>query len=85
MTRKVGPFDAATSYALLTVLGALLAAPLLFMVSMALASDATTTQGRFSLIPREFEVGNFARIFDSGYNIGRFLLNSPSSPSSARC
>jgi multiple sugar transport system permease protein len=76
MTRKVGPFDAATSYALLTVLGALLAAPLLFMVSMALASDATTTQGRFSLIPREFEVGNFARIFDSGYNIGRFLLNS---------
>ncbi len=43
----------ATTYAILMILAALLAAPFLFMISIALASDETTVKLAFTFIPHE--------------------------------
>lgn len=64
------------SYIILTAIGALLAAPFVYVISMALASDATSTRLTFTFIPHEFEFINFVRVFTSGLNFGRFLGNS---------
>lgn len=64
------------TYAILLVVSAILLAPLLFVCSIALSSDATTAAGRFTLIPHEFEWHNFVRVFQTGLPVGRFVLNS---------
>ncbi|MEU7892634.1 carbohydrate ABC transporter permease [Nonomuraea sp. NPDC049152] len=66
----------ALHYATLTVIAALCTAPLLFMVSMSLSSDATSARGEFSLFPTEWEFGNFVAAFTSDLPTGSFLLNS---------
>jgi multiple sugar transport system permease protein len=78
-SRPVGSgsrLDGAATYAILTVVSAVLAAPFLFMVSIALASDATVQKAAFTLIPREFHVENFARVMTSDAQMARWILNS---------
>lgn len=66
----------ATTYAILTVVSAILMAPLVFIVSIALSSDQTTRELSFTFFPTEFEFGNFVTAFTSGLPIPQFLLNS---------
>lgn len=73
---KMGRIDKFFSYLLLTALGVLLAAPFMYMISMSLASDATTAKLTFTFIPGEFHLENFVRVFTSNLNFGRFLVNS---------
>jgi multiple sugar transport system permease protein len=73
---RIGRIDKVFTYLLLTGLGVLLAAPFMYMISMALASDATTAKLTFTFIPHEFNFDNFARVFTSNLNFGRFLVNS---------
>lgn len=65
-----------STYAILTVVSAILMAPFVYMVSIALASDATTKKLSFTFFPTEFEFGNFVNAFTSGLPMGNFLLNS---------
>ena len=66
----------ARRYAILTVVSAILCAPLVFVVSIALSSDATTKAMKFTFLPGEWHWENFIRVFSSGLPIGRFILNS---------
>jgi multiple sugar transport system permease protein len=64
------------TYATLTFLSILLATPLLYVFSIALASDETTYMAKFTLIPQEFHFENFIRIFQLDLNFSRFFVNS---------
>jgi multiple sugar transport system permease protein len=64
------------NYFVLTTLGLLLAAPFVYMISMALASDATSTRLTFTFLPQEYHFENFVRVFTSNLNFKKFLLNS---------
>lgn len=64
------------TYLVLTELGVLLAAQFMYMISMSLASDATSAKLTFTFIPAEFHFENFVRVFTSKLNFGQFLLNS---------
>jgi len=68
--------DTAMSYAILTVVSAILSAPFVFMVSIALSSDATVQKATFTLIPREFHFENFVRVMTSDAPMARWILNS---------
>lgn len=68
--------DATVSYGVLTVVSAILAAPFVFMVSIALSSDATVQKVSFTLIPREFHVENLIRVLSSDAQMARWILNS---------
>ncbi|MEQ4206539.1 carbohydrate ABC transporter permease [Actinopolymorpha sp. B17G11] len=68
--------DATVSYGVLTVVSAVLAAPFVFMVSIALSSDATVQKVSFTLIPREFQFDNFVRVLSSDAHMARWILNS---------
>jgi multiple sugar transport system permease protein len=72
----MGWIDQVVTYSLLTALGLLLAAPFVYMISMALASDATTVKLTFTFIPEEFRFENFVRVFGSRLNFGSFIWNS---------
>lgn len=63
-------------YAVLTIAAAVLTAPLVFMVSIALSSSRTSQQLSFTFFPTEFEFSNFARAFDGTIPMGLFLANS---------
>ena len=65
-----------SSYAILTFLSVLLGTPLLYVMSIALASDETTYLAKFTLIPHEFHFDNFVKIFQMDLSFGRFFLNS---------
>ncbi len=73
---KMNPFEKIFVYLILTALGLLLAAPFVYVISMALASDATSAKLTFTFIPKEFHFENFVRVFTSGLNFGQFLGNS---------
>lgn len=73
---RMGWLDKLVTYALLTALGLLLAAPFVYMISMSLASDATSARLTFTFIPQEFQFDNFVRVFTSRLNFGSFLWNS---------
>jgi multiple sugar transport system permease protein len=73
---KMGLVEKAFVYLVLTALGLLLAAPFVYVISMALASDATSAKLTFTFIPHEFHFENFVRVFTSGLNFQRFLANS---------
>lgn len=73
---RMGWIDQVVTYSLLTALGLLLAAPFVYMISMALASDATTVKLTFTFIPEEFRFENFVRVFGSRLNFGSFIWNS---------
>jgi multiple sugar transport system permease protein len=68
--------EKASTYATLTVVSAILAAPFVFMVSIALSSDSTSRKRTFTFFPKEFEFGNFIAAFTSGLPMGNFILNS---------
>jgi multiple sugar transport system permease protein len=68
--------DKTTTYIILTALGLLLGAPFVYVISMALASDATTAKLAFTFIPHEFYFDNFAKVFAARWNFGNFLKNS---------
>jgi multiple sugar transport system permease protein len=74
--KRLSRLDKITSYSILTSLGALMVAPFIYMISVSLTSDATTTKMDFHLLPREFVFSNFLRVFDSDIGLGHFLLNS---------
>ena len=76
VSRRPGRLDTATTYAILFVLAALLAAPFIFMLSIALASDSTTVMLDFTFLPHEFEFGNFVRVFSHDIGLGHFFINS---------
>jgi multiple sugar transport system permease protein len=63
------------SYAVLCLVGALMFAPFLYMISIALAGDATTVKAAFTLIPKEFVLDNFVRVF-TDHHMGTYLKNS---------
>ena len=68
--------DAAASYGILTIVSAILAAPFVFMVSIALSSDASVQKASFTLVPREFHVDNLVRVMTSDAQMARWMLNS---------
>lgn len=75
-TAPVTRRDKTYTYAILTIVTAILSAPFVFMISIALSSDATTKKLTFSFFPTEFEFGNFVTAFTSGLPMGNFILNS---------
>jgi multiple sugar transport system permease protein len=68
--------DHAQAYVILTVVSAILAAPFIFMFSIALSSDDTTQKMTFTFVPTEFHFENFVRVFTSDLPMGHFVLNS---------
>lgn len=66
----------ATRFAILTVVAAILFAPFVFLVSIALSSDARSLASDFTFVPSDWEFSNFLRVFDSSVPIGQFFLNS---------
>lgn len=66
----------ARRYAILTVVSAILAAPLIFVISIALSSDATVNQLAFSFWPHEWHWENFVTVWSNKLPVGRFILNS---------
>lgn len=75
-TFRMSRSEKASTYATLTVVSAILAAPFVFMVSIALSSDETSRKRTFTFFPTEFEFGNFISAFTSGLPMGNFILNS---------
>jgi multiple sugar transport system permease protein len=75
MTARVSPVRVGGRYAVLTVVSAILLAPFVFMVSIALSSADTARRLQFTFFPTEFEFGNFVEAF-TRVPIGTFLLNS---------
>lgn len=73
---KMGWIDKLFTYLLLSSLGLLLAAPFVYMISMALASDATSARLTFTFLPQEFRFENFVTVFSSRLNFSGFLWNS---------
>jgi len=77
MNRRIGTAEALSTYIILAAISVAMIAPFLLMVSISLASDATTVQMNFRLLPQEFEFGNYVRVFTTpNINIGRHILNS---------
>jgi multiple sugar transport system permease protein len=77
MNRRIPTAEALSTYLILIAISAALVAPLLLMVSISLASDASTVQMNFTLIPKEFEFGNYVNAFtNSNINLGRHIGNS---------
>ncbi|OAH10197.1 carbohydrate ABC transporter permease [Streptomyces jeddahensis] len=64
------------TYATLIIVSAILSTPLVFVVSIALASDHTVAANSFTIFPSEFHWENFTRVFGTDLPMGRFLLNS---------
>lgn len=62
-------------YLILILLSAAFIIPFVYMVSIALASDATANRSAYTIFPHEFEFKNIIRIFTEG-NVGIWLRNS---------
>jgi len=76
LTRKPSLRTKLITYVILVVLGAILAAPFMFIISIALTSDETTTKAAFTFLPQEWHVENFARVFTTKIDLGHFFVNS---------
>lgn len=63
------------SYLFLSLVGFLLASPFLYMLSIALSSDASVVKAAYTFIPQEYNWGNFVKVF-SNNGLGVFLKNS---------
>lgn len=72
---RMSLFEKTSSYLVLILVGVLLGAPFLYMISIALASDATTVKVAFTLIPKEFIFDNFIKIFTNNH-MATYLKNS---------
>lgn len=69
---RSGPF----TYGLLVILSAIFMVPLVFVISIALASDTSVSTGQLTIFPRDWEFANFRRIFETSLPVGSFLVNS---------
>jgi multiple sugar transport system permease protein len=76
--RGIAAFKASpATYAVLLIISAVFFVPFILMVSIALASDETSAQNMFTVIPHEFVWRNFTEVFTAtGLPVGRFVLNS---------
>lgn len=72
---RMSLFEKISSYLILVLVGVLLGAPFLYMISIAFASDATTVKVAFTLIPKEFVFDNFVKIFTNNH-MATYLKNS---------
>jgi len=50
-------------YILLITISSILILPFIYMISIALASDATSTKMTFTLFPKEWHFSNFLRVY----------------------
>ena len=69
---RSGPF----TYGLLVILSAIFMVPLVFVISIALASDTSVSSGQLTIFPRDWQFSNFVKIFQTSLPVGSFLLNS---------
>ena len=72
---RISLLDKCLSYTVLCLVGTLMFAPFLYMISIALSSDETTVKAAFTLIPKEFVFENFVRVF-TDHHMGTYLKNS---------
>ena len=75
MNRNITLIDKTITYGLLSFLGLALILPFIFMISISLASEATTVKLSFSVFPSEFEFSNYIKVFTEE-RVGRWILNS---------
>lgn len=75
MNRRLTLVDKATTYGLLTFFGLALVLPFIFMISISLASAATTVKLSFTVFPSEYEFSNYIKVFTEE-RVGRWILNS---------
>ena len=77
MNRRIGKVESLSTYALLGALAVAMVTPFILMISISLTSDTTTVRMTFTLIPQEFEFGNYVRVFTTpNIDLGRHILNS---------
>lgn len=77
MNRRIGIAETVSTYAILGAISIALITPFLLMISISLASDTTTVQMRFTLIPQEYEFNNYVRVFTTpNIELGRHIVNS---------
>ena len=55
---RSGPF----TYGLLVILSAIFMVPLVFVISIALASDTSVSSGQLTIFPRDWQFSNFVKI-----------------------
>jgi len=72
---RLFPGDRGAAYLLLIVLGLIMVLPLLYMVSLALQTDAEAFAGDPVIIPSDPQWDNFVRLFEAA-PFARFFLNS---------
>jgi multiple sugar transport system permease protein len=72
---RLFPGDRAAAYLLLIILGLITVLPLLYMISLALQTDAEAFAGDPVIIPSDPQWSNFARLFEAA-PFGRFFVNS---------
>jgi multiple sugar transport system permease protein len=75
MNKKTSPITTAVVYLILILFSAAFLIPFVYMISIALSSDATANQAAYTIFPKEFEVRNFIRIFTES-NVPIWLKNS---------
>lgn len=75
MNKKASPITTAVVYLILILFSAAFLIPFVYMISIALSSDATANQAAYTIFPKEFEVRNFIRIFTES-NVPIWLKNS---------
>lgn len=76
MTNRMRVAERILVYILLIVIGLVFLTPFLFMLSISLASDATNVKGAFTLLPHEFHIENYIRVFQGNASLGVYLKNS---------
>lgn len=75
MQKNLTKIEKILVYSILIVIGLVLLAPFIYMVSIALASNETNFKMSFTLIPREFNFSNFYNLF-SDSRVPIWILNS---------
>ncbi|GAB2632002.1 carbohydrate ABC transporter permease [Kribbella swartbergensis] len=75
MRERLFPGDRLAAYVVLTGLGLVTVLPLLYMIVLALQSDAEVQSGDPVLWPAELQWENFTRLFEAA-PFGRFFVNS---------
>jgi multiple sugar transport system permease protein len=75
MRERLFPGDRIAAYVVLVALGLVTVLPLLYMIVLALQSDAEAQSGDPVLWPADLQWGNFTRLFEAA-PFGRFFLNS---------
>ncbi|TCO14883.1 multiple sugar transport system permease protein [Kribbella steppae] len=75
MRERLFPGDRLAAYVVLVALGLVTVLPLLYMIVLALQSDAEVQSGDPVLWPADLQWGNFTRLFEAA-PFGRFFVNS---------